>query len=77
MSRPENFIQKYNNTYSDESKIISKQLYGKRKFAVLNSMTKKELIEDFDQNQYFGHLIKKNDTKENIIKILHRYSGFI
>ena len=77
MSYPTNFISKYKSMYPDEPDIISKQLYGRRKFKALGSMTKKELMEDFGSNKYFGHLINNKSTKEDIIKVLHRYSGFI
>lgn len=72
-----NFRKKYFEAFPNEPTEISRELYGRRKFKVINSMTKKELVEDFKNNKYFGHKIKSYHTKDQIIKILKANSGFI
>jgi hypothetical protein len=72
------YIKKYNKYYPNEPKIISKATYGKRKWKILKSMNKNELIQDFSKkNIFFGNKINKNMTKTEILKILKKYSAFV
>ncbi len=72
-----NFKQKYTDSFPNEPYEISREMYGRRKFKIINSMTKKELINDFKNNKYFGDKIKSIHTKDQIIKTLKANSRFI
>jgi len=71
------FKKSYLEAYPNEPYIISREMYGRRKWKILRSMTKQQLIDDFKNNEYFGKEINQRMTKEQILTVLKKYSGFI
>ena len=67
----------YFKTYPDEPEVISREMYGRRKWKILRSMTKTQLLNDFIHNRDFGHEIDQRMNKDQILKVLKKYSGFI
>jgi len=62
--------------FSDCDEPIHKTTYGRRKFLVLRSMTKKEIYNSFKNDKYIGPKFKKSLSKAELIVILKRFSGF-
>ena len=72
-----NFNHMYTKLYPNEPDLISREKYGRRKWKILRMMTKSQIISDYKDNKYFGNQINKTMTKEEILKVLKKYSGFI
>lgn len=70
------FIKKYKQFYPNEEEIINKVTYGRRKFFVISRMTKNEILQSFQDDKYFGNKLKKSYSKNELVKVLKRYSGF-
>lgn len=60
----------YKKAFPDEPNIISKQMYGRRKWRILKSMSRNALLKDFADDPQFD--IGRKMSKEEILKALKR-----
>lgn len=70
------FIRKYKEMYPFEEEIINKYTYGRRKMKVAKSMTKIDLTKAFHKHPQIGDKISSSMSKQQILQVLKRYSGF-
>jgi len=59
----------------DSDKILDKLEYGRRKFAVIRTMTKQEIWNSFKDDPDFGSKLS-GKGKEAMIRVLRNHSGF-
>jgi hypothetical protein len=71
------FGKKYKLKYPNEPTSITREMYGRRKWVILRSMTKSELLHDFQHDEFFGNKLNSKLTKIEILKILKLNSGLI
>jgi hypothetical protein len=71
------FRKFYVSMYPNEQNEVSKEMYSRRKFKVLRSMTKEQLLKCFSKNKEYGQYIKKSMTKTQILHVLKKYSWMI
>lgn len=60
-----------------QGRIQNQKTYGRRKWKVLRSMTKKDLIQSFKDNPYFGNQIRSQMSKSDILTVLKRHTQLI
>lgn len=71
------FRSKYQEMFPDEDEVISKEMYGKRKWKVIRSMSDAQLKKAFSDHQQFGTKIRQASNREEMMRILKRYSWAI
>lgn len=69
------FTKRYHYYYPTESRNVSRKTFCQRKLKVLRTMTKKELLKDFEYGFHFSDRINSNMTRDQILHVVEAFSG--